>query len=230
MPGKPTPKARAVPAENGPGLSVAEMAVARRVSALRAEVGLTLRELGARAGLSEAYLSRVENGQTAVTIGNLARLASALGVPLETFFRSSASRELVVVTRAGEGTPVRFRGADGYLARLLARDRQGKLMEPIVVDVASAKREVPLQGHPGEEFMHVLEGRCEVRVGADRHTLAAGDSIYFDATLPHTTVATGPGPCRVLSVVTSRDYPLHDNIAVLLDDPEAARPRSRRRP
>jgi quercetin dioxygenase-like cupin family protein len=39
--------------------------------------------------------------------------------------------------------------------------------------------------HPGIEFLYVLSGRLELRVGACKHELSEGDSIYFDSTVSH---------------------------------------------
>ena len=48
--------------------------------------------------------------------------------------------------------------------------------------------------------------------------LETGDAVYFDAGVPHVCRALGKGPSRILAVAASPDYPLHGNIAVLLED------------
>lgn len=198
--------------------ATAELHVARRIAALRTEANLTLRELAERTGLSDAYLNRVERQKTPINIANLEKVAGAFGVPLASFFEASEARQPLVVTRAQQGRKVRFRGRQGFRVELLADAKKGKLMEPLLVDVASAKTEVPPQSHPGEEFNYVLEGRCTFNFGKDRIELAAGDAVYFDATVPHVCHAVGDGPSRLLAIVASPDYPLHGNIAVLLDE------------
>jgi transcriptional regulator with XRE-family HTH domain len=196
----------------------AEITVARRLAALRAESGLTLREVAQRCGLSDAYLNRVERQKTPINIANLEKVARVFGVPLASFFDSDNSQDPLVMTRAGQGKIVRFRGRKGFRTELLAERKKGKLMEPILVDVASAKATVPLQSHPGQEFNYVVEGRCVFHFGKEHLELAAGDSIYFDATVPHVCRALGREPARILAVVSSPNYPLHGNISVLLDD------------
>jgi len=42
-----------------------------------------------------------------------------------------------------------------------------------------------LHEHPGVEFLYLLSGRLELRVGADKHELSEGDAIYFDSTVSH---------------------------------------------
>ncbi len=198
--------------------AVAELHVARRIAALRRESNLTLRELGERSGLSDAYLNRVERQKTPINIANLEKVAGAFGVPLTSFFESDATQQPVVLTRAGEGKTVRFRGRGGFRVELLADAKKGKLMEPLLVDLASARDEVPLQSHAGQEFNYVVEGRCLFLFGKDRMELETGDAVFFDASVPHVCRALGKGPSRILAVVASADYPLHGNIAVLLED------------
>jgi transcriptional regulator with XRE-family HTH domain len=196
----------------------AEIQVARRLADLRAENGLTLREVAARTGLSEAYLNRVERQKTPINIANLEKAALAFGVPLARFFEANSAQEPLVVTRAGTGKRVRFRGRKGFRAELLAERKKGKLMEPFLVDLASAQAAVPLQSHPGQEFNYVLQGGCVFHFGKERIELAEGDAVFFDASVPHVCRARGKGPVRILAVVASANYPLHGDISVLLDD------------
>lgn len=192
--------------------------VARRIAALRQEVGLTLRELGAKTGLSDAYLSRVENGQTAVTLASLEKLAAVFATPIVTFFDEETAPKNLVLCRAGAGSQARFRGRTGTLVHLLAEEKHAKLMEPLIVDVASAPRPVKPLGHAGEEFNYVISGRCTFLFGDEKHILSAGDSVYFDATTPHAVHAIKREPCQLLAVVTSRDFQIHRDISKVLEE------------
>lgn len=42
-----------------------------------------------------------------------------------------------------------------------------------------------------EEFLFILSGKVEFDVGDDRYVLEEGDSLYFDANLPHKGRAIG---------------------------------------
>jgi transcriptional regulator with XRE-family HTH domain len=195
-----------------------ELGVARRLASLRKETDLTLRALGEKTGLSEGYLSRVENGQTAITLANLARVAEAFATPISSFFEDTEAEHPIILRRRGEGKHVWLRGRHGVRVNFLADEKQGKLMEPLVVDVQSAGVSMPMIGHAGQEFVHVLEGECDYQYGSERYRLGTGDSLYFDATVPHGVIRTNPRPCRLISVVSSEDYRFHGNIARLLDD------------
>jgi transcriptional regulator with XRE-family HTH domain len=205
----------------GKSAAAKPLAVEERVAAtlrsLREQQGLTLAALAAAADLSPAYLSRVENNSASLTLQNLARVAAALQVPTAAFFEENdAPRPLVVSRRdAGRRRPMAGLPA-GMSMELPAADKRGKLMEPLVVEIKPRASQPKLRAHPGEEFNLVLEGGCEFFYGQERLALAAGDTVYYDATVPHGIRATGSTPCRLLAVVASRDYLFHGDISKLL--------------
>jgi transcriptional regulator with XRE-family HTH domain len=203
--------ARVVPAPYS-----AELRVADRLKRLRQEQGLTLKDLSSTARLSEAYLSRVENHKVAIPIATLERLANALGVSIAALFADDATSVPIAVCRSGQGKRGKLRGPRGFAYRMLADAKRGKLMEPLVVDVASASRVMPLKAHPGEEFNYVLEGEMVLRYGKQRMLLRTGDAVYYDATVPHASCAAAGKPCRVLAVVASRDYLFHGDLSRLI--------------
>jgi transcriptional regulator with XRE-family HTH domain len=72
---------------------VDKRAIGAALKARRLALGLTLRELGARAGLSHSAIDFIERGERNTTIDTLEGLASALGVALD------------LSTRTGEADP-----------------------------------------------------------------------------------------------------------------------------
>src|SRR3984957_9858552 len=76
-------------------------AVGPRVRALREAMGLSLRELALRCGVSSAMLSQVERGETSPTLLIAARIAAGLDLRLSQLLRLDESGSVTVV-RAGE--------------------------------------------------------------------------------------------------------------------------------
>ena len=50
---------------------------------------------------------------------------------------------------------------------------------------AKKPEEMTLVVHSGQEFIHVMEGRLELRLGEETLALEPGDSLYFDSQTPH---------------------------------------------
>jgi len=67
------------------------------------------------------------------------------------------------------------------------------------VTVQTMDEHGPFVTHPGEEFIHVVEGTVIVETGYYAPlTLETGDSLQFDASTPRAVLTAGPKPARVL--------------------------------
>src|SRR5215218_7894730 len=76
-------------------------AVGARVRALREAMGLSLRDLADRSGVSAPMLSQVERGETSPTLAIAARIAAGLELTLSQLLRLDEDRHVIVV-RADE--------------------------------------------------------------------------------------------------------------------------------
>lgn len=123
-----------------------------RIRQLRLLQGLTKAELAERAGISAAYLGRIERGLQQPGIDVLDRLATALGVPLTELLSVENTQEdptavrIPVIGRTHAGWPIfADEVLEGYLslppdatlegsARYFALRVQGDSMEPTIPD------------------------------------------------------------------------------------------------
>ena len=63
-------------------------AVGERIRSRRHELGLTLKQVANRTGLSVSLISQIELGKSAASMSTLHKLATALGVPMTYFFET----------------------------------------------------------------------------------------------------------------------------------------------
>ncbi len=63
-----------------------------------------------------------------------------------------------------------------------------------------AEEKLKSHQHPGSEFLHVMKGKLGLKIGMDDYELDAGDSIYFDPSVPHTYRRLGKAPCQAMIV------------------------------
>jgi quercetin dioxygenase-like cupin family protein len=106
--------------------------------------------------------------------------------------------ETASVCRAGKG--IQVERYPGYEYSSLAYNFKGRTMEPLLVYLDPEKEPAPLVRHSGQEFNYVAEGKVRVTVGSRDYELAAGDSIYFDARIPHAQCAVDT-PSRFITVI-----------------------------
>lgn len=69
--------------------------VGMRLREIRKHAGLTQPDLGDRAGMAAAEISKIENGRRTPTLETLERLGMALGVPVHEFMLFEGSKRQV---------------------------------------------------------------------------------------------------------------------------------------
>lgn len=163
------------------------MRIAQAIKDRREGLGLTLRALASRSGVSASMISDVERGAKSPTIATLSALALALGVPLSTLVDGAASPAARVhVVRAAErhGHVDPTNGA--------RRDSLGAPLVPSKLDflrylVPPRAVAGPFAAHaPGTlEHMYLAAGSIRVIFGTEAVMLAAGDSCTCLADAPH---------------------------------------------
>ncbi len=176
--------------------------VGARVRSLRRERGLTIEQLASATGLTKGFISQLERDRTAPSLSSIARICDALGVRLSTIFEREPGAELV---RREERTTVDSPHTLSYL--LSSRDESRfQAIESEVGPGAGAGDE--LYSLPGEvEFVYVLEGTLELRVGDETHVLAQGDALTYQLSKAHTWCnASKTESLRVLWVAVPNPY------------------------
>ena len=160
-----------------------ESGVGAQVRERRHQQGLTLVALAERSGLSQPFLSQVENGRAAPSVESLYRIASALGTtPQALFDGGRADDGELVLARAADTTVAQLATPGESLRRLLLPgDAPFHVIE--LVGLATEFRE--RWQHPGTEALYVVAGPIEVEVGGEVHLLRTGDFVSYPAHLPH---------------------------------------------
>jgi len=176
--------------------------VGARVRALRKERGLTIRTLAERCQLSTNTLGLIENNHTSPSVHTLHKLSRGLDVHISTFFECKVPDPNVVYQKAGEREESRF--SNGTLADL--GDGLAPLgAEPVLVTLESGPEPAADVSHVGREFIYCLEGRVNCTVGENLYQLSAGDSLLFDASIPHRWKNIGIKPSKLLVLFCAMD-------------------------
>lgn len=187
-----------------------------RIRRFRIGMGLSIRDVAARAALSKTSVVRLEQG-LACRPATLVQVCEVLGVHLERL-EDGETAETGAVHRAGDDrwfdmTDV----AAGPLPLTVtrgARTPRVTTQVAVAVDLLKSRlangRVIPTilevhaesvaRSHPGEEFVYVLSGRLRLRVGANVFDLKTGESACFWSGEPHQYAPIGRGPARVLSI------------------------------
>jgi transcriptional regulator with XRE-family HTH domain len=172
--------------------------IGEKIRSRRTELGMSLRDLAEKVGLTASFLSQIERDLADPSIKSLRKIADALGVPMLYFLAREDSVSPVV--RQGERKKLRLPHSK-VTYELLTPDLDRK-MEMFLAEVSSeANIAVPL-GHSTEECLLVLQGRLCVCLDDAEYELNAGDSIYFEGSRLRGIYARGDAPALFVSAMT----------------------------
>ena len=179
-------------------------ALGARVRSLREALGLSLRDLADRSGVSAPMLSQVERGETSPTLAVAARIAGGLELSLSQLLRLDEAAH-VVVLRRGAG---RSRRRAGHRVEELTPPLPGQRADVsrhrLDPGASTGGRDDPPLHEPGSrETAVVLEGSVTLVIDGERHDLDDGDAVTFDADLAHHFENHGPEPAELFAVVAA---------------------------
>lgn len=183
---------------------VTEVNVGRRLQEIRIMQGLSQRLLAEMSGLNFNTLSLIENEKTSPNVSTLQQLASALNVPIIAFFESISENHEVVFQKEGERHQTPFpQGNFEDLGGGMALGEATPLLMTLNPNQESDPNPI---SHSGQEFVYCLEGSVILWVDEDKYVLEPGDSLIYDARIPHHWENGGDTFCRAIWVVSPSDF------------------------
>lgn len=181
-----------------------ESALGQVVREFRKRLGLGISELGKRAKLSSGMVSKIENGAISPSLGSIRALARALQVPVTSLFREFDEVTDATFVRAGEGSLVhRFGAGIGHEYRVLGQTTaKGITVEPYLMTYSDTSQVLPFLHRSGTQFIFILKGEVLYRHGNKTFLMSEGDSLLFQADVPHGPEKLLRTPLHYLSVLS----------------------------
>jgi mannose-6-phosphate isomerase-like protein (cupin superfamily) len=176
--------------------------IADRIRGLREIAKLSVETCARDLGIDTDTYRKYESGAADIPVSFLYLFAHKLQVELSSLLTGEEPRlHVYTVSRGGRGVKVDRRKDYDYQS--LAFNFIDKKMEPFLITVKprSESEATPLNSHQGQEFEYVLEGGVKILVGGHEVELTAGDSIYFDSSVPHGMKAVGKTAAKLIAVI-----------------------------
>ncbi len=170
----------------------------------RQRQGLTLEELAERTGVSRAMLSDIERGVKNPTIRVVVQIAEGFGCTVSQLLGEQAQKtETVIVTRHDE-RQILVDPHTGAQRHLLSPAFLQRGIEVIWYVIPPQQTGSFPPHQPGVvEHITVVQGRLNCQLGDWQGTLASGDSVFFQANVPHDLHNPGPEPCYFFLLIDS---------------------------
>ncbi len=181
----------------------AEQLVGVKLREIRTKQGLSLRALAEKSGLNINTLSLVENGKSSPSVSTLQQMAQALRVPISIFFETEPVEKQTVFTRAVERPQITF---GSTRMENLGKDLAGSKVQPfmVVLQPGMGSGDRPIV-HTGHEFIYCLSGSIRYKIDAVEYNLQEGDSLVFEAHLPHAWENLGQVAAQFLLILHPSD-------------------------
>lgn len=145
----------------------------------------TLMQIAGETGLTAGFISQVERNLTTPSITSLVVIAKALGVPIGDLIKQPEQ----IQPDSYQDQRQTYRVASGAVKyERLSTVFPGSRVHSVKFTMPSGYKS-EMVSHEGDEMVFVLSGQVEYTVGLQHFVLCAGDSLHFDANIPHTIEA-----------------------------------------
>ncbi len=197
--------------------------------AVRARKDWTLKEMSEHCGIPVSTLSKVEHDRLTLTYDKLQQISQRLNMRMsELFAEQDADADRAITARRSIGRiedAVRVK-TPNYDYYYLCPELRRKRMIPVLTRVRAKSLDEfgALVRHPGEEYVHVLEGQAEIHTEFyDPIVLKTGESVYIDSNMGHAyTAAEGCDEVLLLGICSSADEQLLESLMTLHVDESKA--------
>jgi mannose-6-phosphate isomerase-like protein (cupin superfamily) len=170
-----------------------------RIKELREILDISAMDMANDIGIPYEIYEQYESGKADIPISVLYKISNRLGTDTTVLLTGEDPRmDTASVCRSGKG--IRVERYPGYEYSSMAYNFKGRTMEPLLVFLDPSKPPAPLVKHSGQEFNYIVEGIVKVTIGKREYDLAAGDTIYFNAGIPHGQAAVG-APAKFITII-----------------------------
>ena len=180
----------------------------------RERKGFTVRGLARYVGVSPSLVSQIERGRVMPSVGTLYAIANQLELVVDDLFRDAGAPRAERARASGDAADPVQRGHNRNTIRLAEGVRWERLtprpdpevefLKVVYEAGAESCGEESLIRHGGHEYAYMLSGRLGLKIGFEEFELGPGDSITFDAQMPHRLWTIGKKPAEAIWVVYNR--------------------------
>jgi transcriptional regulator with XRE-family HTH domain len=185
-----------------------------RLRQARERKGFTVRGLARYVGVSPSLVSQIERGRVMPSVGTLYTIANQLELVVDDLFRDAGAPRTERAKISGDARDPVQRGKNRKTIRLAEGVRWERLTPLpdseveflyVVYEVGAASCDADsLIRHGGKEYAYMMSGRLGLKIGFEEFELGPGDSITFDAQMPHRLWTIGKKPAEAIWVVYNR--------------------------
>lgn len=145
----------------------------------RKEQRLTLKAVAERAGISEGFLSQVENDVNSPSVYTLVKICNAIGIEAGDVLNQAKQMDRLVIIRKPECEDVELPHT-GFATRRFFPPENRNIIDSAVL-VIEPGRSIPARKNikNSQEVLCVIKGAVELVYNDETHILQEGDSVHY---------------------------------------------------
>lgn len=156
------------------------MNIGSAIRTIRKRKNITITQICEETGLSQGFMSQVENNKTSPSIATLESIAKALKVPLAYLLLRQEERMSIV---RKEERRITKSGIENLKVEHLSSTKNVR-MRLVEFPPGASTGDAP-HAHEGEEVHFVVKGKIYAEQGEDKAEFGEGDSFSWNACTPH---------------------------------------------
>lgn len=174
-----------------------------RIKKRREFLGLQVKELSIKIGVTSSLISQIERGKAYPSIVTLKKIAVALNTTVGDLIGENENLVQHPLLKPDERRFVK-KNSSGTGLYLLSYHDPTKQIEPYIIQFKkkSNSKGIMTSNFPGQEFCFVLKGTFEAVINDQKYSLTEGDGFYFNSIQPHLFKNTSDNTAEILWVIT----------------------------
>jgi len=147
----------------------------------RKEKKLTLKATAEKAGISEGFLSQVENDVSSPSVDTLVKICTAIGIEPGNLLNKAHNQERLAVIRKSEFADIDLPHT-GFVTRRFFPPEDRAVIDTALLVIEPGKS-IPARKNikNGQEVLCILKGSLELAHGERIINLAEGDTVHYFA-------------------------------------------------
>ncbi|UXP32217.1 XRE family transcriptional regulator [Reichenbachiella agarivorans] len=161
--------------------------IGSKIKSIRNQKNLSLKELSNQSKISKGLLSKIENSRTIPSLPVFINILESLEVAPKDFFEDMYLKngKNFTIVKKEDRKEIEKEDRQGFRYHSILNQSMLNLNVDIVHLTVEPHAKYEPTSTDGYEFKIVLSGKIEYIVGEDSTLLEEGDSIFFDARIPH---------------------------------------------
>ena len=177
--------------------------VGKRIKELRLSKELKLVDVAIKSNVSKGLLSRIENGRTIPSLPVLFSIINALNENATSFFEHlnyASNSPFYMLIKNKDYQPIEKEDSVGFhYYSIISHPFKDITFSVVFLELKpQAKRDMVTTD--GMEFIYLIEGDIDYRLGDTTIEMNQGDSLFFDGRVPHLKINKSTKTARILVI------------------------------